>query len=164
MDSFIFARSAPPVDIVGEPSLLLVLPSPLARTSIPECLLNSLGRNILAARFSIARLSRRHPLDSREISDAMCCEVLAPGKLTCQRREIFISPRRWTSFSGRSSSTSSTIQNFGSPINLLTSPLFGHSTQTLANSLGSGGANGGLNPLYQIGGPRSIQFALKLQF
>ena len=46
----------------------------------------------------------------------------------------------------------------------LPSPLFGHSTQTLANSLGSGGANGGFNPLYQIGGPRSIQLALKLQF
>jgi hypothetical protein len=46
----------------------------------------------------------------------------------------------------------------------LTSPLFGRSTQTLANSLGSGGANGGFNPLYQIGGPRSIQLALKLQF
>lgn len=53
---------------------------------------------------------------------------------------------------------------FGGPNNSLTSPLFGHSTQTLANSLGSGGANGGFNPLYQIGGPRSIQFALKLQF
>jgi Carboxypeptidase regulatory-like domain/TonB dependent receptor-like, beta-barrel len=54
--------------------------------------------------------------------------------------------------------------NFGNPNNDLTSPLFGHSTQTLANSLGSGGANGGFNPLYQIGGPRSIQLALKLQF
>jgi len=54
--------------------------------------------------------------------------------------------------------------NFGSPNNSLTSPLFGYSTQTLASSLGSGGANGGLNPLYQIGGPRSIQLALKLQF
>jgi hypothetical protein len=54
--------------------------------------------------------------------------------------------------------------NFGNPINTLTSPLFGRSTQTLANSLGSGGASGGLNPLYQIGGPRSIQFALKLEF
>jgi hypothetical protein len=54
--------------------------------------------------------------------------------------------------------------NFGSPDNDLTSPLFGHSTQTLASSLGSGGPNGGFNPLYQIGGPRSIQLALKLQF
>jgi hypothetical protein len=54
--------------------------------------------------------------------------------------------------------------NFGNPNNDLTSPLFGHSTQTLASGLGSGGASGGYNPLYQIGGPRSIQFALKLQF
>jgi hypothetical protein len=54
--------------------------------------------------------------------------------------------------------------NFGNPNSNLTGPLFGHSTQTLANSLGSGGANGGFNPLYQIGGPRSFQLALKLQF
>jgi len=54
--------------------------------------------------------------------------------------------------------------NFGNPTGSLTSALFGRSTQTLANSLGSGGANGGFNPLYQIGGPRSIQLALKLEF
>ena len=54
--------------------------------------------------------------------------------------------------------------NFGSPVNYLTSPLFVHSTQTLNNWLGSGGQSGGLNPLYQIGGPRSVQLALKLQF
>jgi len=60
-----------------------------------------------------------------------------------------------------------TIQVFlngGSPTNMLTSALFGRSTETLANFLGSGGANGGFNPLYQIGGPRSIQLAVKLQF
>ena len=44
------------------------------------------------------------------------------------------------------------------------SPQFGFSTQTLNSYLGSGGQSGGLNPLYQIGGPRSIQLALKLQF
>ncbi|MGA7696440.1 MAG: TonB-dependent receptor, partial [Candidatus Sulfotelmatobacter sp.] len=54
--------------------------------------------------------------------------------------------------------------NFGSPINYLSSPQFGQSTQMLNNYLGSGGQSGGLNPLYQIGGPRSIQLALKLQF
>jgi hypothetical protein len=54
--------------------------------------------------------------------------------------------------------------NFGSPTNSLTSSLFGRSTSTLANFLGSGGANGGFNPLYQIGGPRSVQLALKLIF
>jgi hypothetical protein len=54
--------------------------------------------------------------------------------------------------------------NFGLPTNSLPSPLFGRSTQTLANALGTGGTNGGFNPLYQIGGPRSIQLALKLRF
>jgi hypothetical protein len=54
--------------------------------------------------------------------------------------------------------------NFGPPINYLSSPLFGQSTQMLGASLGSGGQNGGLNPLYQIGGPRSVQLALKLLF
>lgn len=54
--------------------------------------------------------------------------------------------------------------NFGSPNNDLTSPLFGRSTQTLASFLGSGGANGGFNPLYQIGGPPLHSTPLKLQF
>jgi hypothetical protein len=52
--------------------------------------------------------------------------------------------------------------NFGSPINYLSSPQFGQSTQMLGASLGSGGQNGGLNPLYQIGGPRSAQLSLKM--
>jgi hypothetical protein len=54
--------------------------------------------------------------------------------------------------------------NFGNPNNTLTDPFFGRSTKTEASSLGSGGANGGFSPLYQIGGPRSIQLALKLEF
>jgi hypothetical protein len=54
--------------------------------------------------------------------------------------------------------------NFGDPINAVTNPLFGQATQMLGRSLGTGGQSGGLNPLYQIGGPRSIQLALKLKF
>ena len=54
--------------------------------------------------------------------------------------------------------------NFGSPVNYLSSPQFGQSIQMLSGSLGSGGQSGGLNPLYQMGGPRSVQLALKLQF
>jgi hypothetical protein len=46
----------------------------------------------------------------------------------------------------------------------MTSPLFGQSTQMLGASLGGGGQTGGLNLLYQIGGPRSVQLALKLVF
>ena len=54
--------------------------------------------------------------------------------------------------------------NFGPPTNYMTSPLFGQATQMLGASLGAGGQTGGLNPLYQIGGPRSAQLALKLIF
>jgi hypothetical protein len=51
--------------------------------------------------------------------------------------------------------------NFALPENSLTSALFGQSTRTFATGLSSGA---GLNPLYQVGGPRSIQFALRLGF
>jgi hypothetical protein len=48
--------------------------------------------------------------------------------------------------------------------NLLNNSLFGISAHSLADSLGSGGADGGFSSLYQIGSPRSMQFALKLKF
>lgn len=55
--------------------------------------------------------------------------------------------------------------NFGDPVAQLNLPQqFGLSTRMLGRSLGSGGSSGGFNPLYQVGGPRSMQFALKLQF
>jgi hypothetical protein len=54
--------------------------------------------------------------------------------------------------------------NFGDPVNELGSTLFGESIQTLGKSLGTGGVNGGLSPLYQVGGSRSIQLALRLDF
>ena len=54
--------------------------------------------------------------------------------------------------------------NFGPPVNYMSSPLFGQATQMLGASMGAGGDSGGLNPLYQIGGPRSAQLALKLVF
>lgn len=56
--------------------------------------------------------------------------------------------------------------NFGPPIaNIGNATQFGQSTQMLGQSLGGNNlGGGGLSPLYQFGGPRSIQFALKLMF
>jgi hypothetical protein len=49
--------------------------------------------------------------------------------------------------------------NFANPDgNLDDGPLFGRSSQLLNRGLG------GLSPLYQVGGPRSIQLSLKLFF
>jgi hypothetical protein len=54
--------------------------------------------------------------------------------------------------------------NFGPPQSGLGAGSFGISTQTLAESLGGNVGSGGFNALYQLGGPRSLQLALKLQF
>ncbi|MDE0658288.1 MAG: carboxypeptidase regulatory-like domain-containing protein [Gammaproteobacteria bacterium] len=48
--------------------------------------------------------------------------------------------------------------NFAPPVNNLANAQFGRSTQMLNRFIG------GLNPLYQIGGPRSVQLGLRLEF
>ncbi len=60
--------------------------------------------------------------------------------------------------------------SFGDPgsgystTNLLNSTSFGVSSATLAESLGHGGADGGYNPIYQIGGKRSLQLSVQVSF
>jgi hypothetical protein len=54
--------------------------------------------------------------------------------------------------------------NFGEPDGTLGSTTFGRSTNMLNRALGAGGTSGGLNPLYQIGGPRSVQVSARLLF
>lgn len=54
--------------------------------------------------------------------------------------------------------------NFGNPDSNTASATFGRSIQMLGRSLSDSGGGEGFNPLYQVGGPRSLQFALKLLF
>jgi hypothetical protein len=54
--------------------------------------------------------------------------------------------------------------NFGPPASGFGGAGFGTATEMLGQSLSSGSLSGGLNPIYQIGGPRSVQFALKFFF
>jgi len=57
--------------------------------------------------------------------------------------------------------------NFGSSSinpNLNQVGTFGRARQILASSLSPAQGQGGFNPLYQLGGPRSIQLALRLKF
>lgn len=54
--------------------------------------------------------------------------------------------------------------NFGNPVGAFsTSATFGLATAMLGKTLNSA-SGGGFNALYQIGGPRSIQLSMKLQF
>ena len=55
--------------------------------------------------------------------------------------------------------------NFGQPDGNLFDAQFGVATQMLGRSLGGDNVGaGGFAPLYQLGGPRSVQVALKLMF
>jgi hypothetical protein len=164
LDGFVLARSAPPVDVVGgiyfaagtalyprpnlNPGASLELDgagypggkilNKAAFTTPPVGQQGSFGRNVLRG------------FDATQADLGVQRQFRVTEKVGLRFRAEFFNIFNHP--------------NFGSPTNSLPSPLFGHSTQTLANSLGSGGANGGFNPLYQIGGPRSIQLALKLEF
>jgi hypothetical protein len=54
--------------------------------------------------------------------------------------------------------------NFATPQNAIDQPFFGQSIAMLGRGLSSSLGSGGLSSLYQLGGPRSIQLALKLTF
>jgi len=53
---------------------------------------------------------------------------------------------------------------FASPVSYLGSALFGQSTSTANLMLGSGSPTTGLTPLYQAGGPRTVELGLRLTF
>jgi len=164
LDAFILARSAPPVDVVGamvnatgislypRPNVLPGAPLELfgsgypggkifnkaAFVAAPAGQQGNFGRNVLRG-FDAAQADLGLQRMFRVTENVGL-------RLRAEFFNIFDHP------------------NFANPTNSLTSALFGYSTQTLANGLGQGGQNGGFNPLYQIGGPRSVQLALKLQF
>ena len=164
LDSFILARSAPPVDVVGAISLTsgtALSYRPNVNASVPLELLGSQypgGKIFNSNAFTAPAPGTQGNFGRNALRGFGATQF----DFSLQKKFQF------TEGVGLNFRTEFfnifNHPNFGNPINTLTNPLFGHSTQILASSLGSGGANGGLNPLYQIGGPRSIQLALKLQF
>jgi hypothetical protein len=54
--------------------------------------------------------------------------------------------------------------NFGKPVTGLAAATFGQQIQMLNAGLGSGEAARGLNPTFQVGGPRSLQFSVRLTY
>jgi hypothetical protein len=169
-DSIIYARSAPPVNVVTgqnpfgasagalagaasvqRPNVNPGVPFYIDKANVPG------GRVINPAAFSIPAAGQGD-LGRNALRGFGAAQVdLALRRRFALTERIFLQARAdiFNIFNH---------PNFGNPISYLSSPLFGQSTQMLANSLGGGGQSGGVNPLYQIGGPRSIQLALKLQF
>jgi hypothetical protein len=54
--------------------------------------------------------------------------------------------------------------SFSNPIGYLGSALFGQSTSMQSLMLGSGGPNSGLTPMFQQGGPRTVELGIKFSF
>ena len=169
VDGFVFARSAPPEDIVGAISFasgIALAARPNVVEGVPLELYGSQypGGKIFNSAAFTAPPSGQQGDFGRNVLRAFGA---SQADIAFQRQFHF-TERMQLRFRGELFNIFN-HPNFGPPNNIVPTvtspnPLFGQSTQTLASSLGSGGANGGLNPLYQIGGPRSIQLALKLQF
>jgi len=164
LDSFVLARSAPPLSVVGGiffAAGTALYPRPNVNPGAPLEIEGSQypgGKILNKAAFSTPPVGQQGSL-GRNVLRGFGASQLDFGL----QRQFRITEKVGLRFRAEFFNIFN-HPNFGSPNNNLTSPLFGRSTQTLGNSLGSGGASGGFNPLYQIGGPRSIQFALKLQF
>jgi hypothetical protein len=164
LDSFVLARSAAPDDLMGALSFAGgrdIYPRPNVNPGVPLVLYGSQypGGKI----FNSAAFSEPTPGTQGNFGRNVLRGFGATQADVALQRQFHLTEKMGLRFRAEFFNIFN-HPNFGSPNNDLTSLFFGHSTQTLANSLGSGGANGGFNPLYQIGGPRSIQLALKLQF
>jgi hypothetical protein len=168
-DSIVYARSAPPVNVVtgldvfdtGFLSGAYAVQRPNLVSGVPLWIANpdvAGGREINPAAFTIPTGAVQGDLGRNALRGFGATNV----DLTL-RRQFRIHER--LALQARADLFNIfNHPNFGPPTNYMSSPLFGQSTQMLGASLGSGGQNGGLNPLYQIGGPRSVQLALKLLF
>ena len=164
LDGFFFARSGLPVDVIG-PTVsaagVTLNPRPNLNAGVP---LELEGEQYPGGRaFNRAAFAAPPPGQQGDFGRNILRGFGAwQADLALQRR-FRLGGERGLSFRAEFFNVFN-HPNFGNPVNTYTNALFGRSTQTLANSLGSGGGSGGFNPLYQIGGPRSIQLALKLQF
>jgi hypothetical protein len=178
-DSIIYARSAPPVNVVTGsnpfPSTLLFGANSVQRPNVvpgqPFYLYQSgaPGGKIINVAAFCASPSCLPPLPPTAQGDlgrnALRGFAVTQWDITIRRQFRFT--ERFSLQARGDFFNILNHPNFGSPTNYLSaqSPTpFGYASHMLANYLGGGGQNGGLNPLYQIGGPRSIQLALKLQF
>ena len=179
LDSFILARSAPPLDVVTGTVFaggVALNPRPNVVPGVPLELFGSQypgGKIFNGAAFSAPPKGPQGNLQQGNFGRNVLRGFGATQADVGLQRQFHLTEKLGLRFRSEFFNIFN-HPNFGNPNNTLAcprttavctgNPLFGHSTQTLASSLGSGGANGGFNPLYQIGGPRSIQLALKLQF
>jgi len=163
VDGILTTRSAAPVDVFYRrdlgfgpfnfrPDLVAGLPLYIDDASFPG------GRAINRAAFTVPQTARQGTLSR----NALRGFPLAQLDLAL-RRHFDLTERMNLQF-GADIFNFFNRPNFGDPVGDLGSSLFGRSTAMLGRSLGSNVGSVGLNSFYQLGGPRTIQMSLKLQF
>jgi hypothetical protein len=164
-DALFRARTAAPVNVfVGQTLLsgeLIELSSPVIRHGVPLVLEDPAapgGRRLNREAFAPLNTQGGTPLERNSLRGfgmwqadvSLRRRFAVTGRVKLQLRvdvfNVFNHP------------------NFGDPVADLGSGLFGQSVQMLGASLGSGGVNGGLSPVYQFGGPRGAQLVVRLEF
>jgi len=154
VDTFLLARSAPPVNILAGLYVadgIALYPRPDVVPGVPLVLYGSQypgGKAFNPAAFSPPPAGQQGDLGRNVLRGFGAWQ----GDLELQR-QFHVTEKLGLRFRGEFFNLFN-HPNFGSPTNTLTSPLFGQSTQMLASSL-AGTDNAGFNPLYQIGGPRA---------
>ncbi|MDX6461487.1 MAG: hypothetical protein QOE55_5184, partial [Acidobacteriaceae bacterium] len=166
-DSIVYARTAPPVNVVTglDPfgGFLSGASSVQRPDRVPGVPLWIGDRNAAGGK-EINAAAFRMPITVQGDLGRNALRGFGAAQVDLTLRRQFELPQRFSLQARADFFNLFNRPNFGGPINYLSSPLFGESTLILASYLGTGGQSGGLNPLYQIGGPRSVQLALKVQF
>jgi hypothetical protein len=174
-NSIFFARSALPTDLIipagsgyysgyrpdvvpGQPLYLYGPQFPGGKSfnsaafSIPPNGLNGdLGRNVLRG------------MGAWQIDFSLHREFRVSEGLSLQLRAEAFNIFNHPNFANPSDSENSMFTNPGR-LTFAPRPGFGSANETLANGLSPSNAVGQLSPLFQIGGPRSMQLALHLRF
>jgi carboxypeptidase family protein len=168
VDSSFTARTATPVNVVTgtnlfgitnvfRPDLIQGIPLYIFNSSLPG------GKRINSAAFRIPPTTRQGTLGRNALRGFPLWQLDF-----ALRRQFYFNDRVYLQFRAEFFNIFN-HPNFGDPgasaaTNALNNAQFGISTFMLGRSLGNGGLLGGFNPLYQVGGPRSAQLALKLNF
>jgi hypothetical protein len=163
-NSIFFARTALPTDLYigspfvrpdlvpGEPLYLYGSEYPggksfnIAAFAAPTGAQGDLGRNVMRG------------LGAWQIDFALHREFALSDRFTLQLRAEVFNLLNHPNFANPSDTDSPGVLTV-EPI-----PQWGAATQTLANGLSPSAVVGQLSPLFQIGGPRTTQFALRLHF
>src|SRR5262249_36341420 len=167
-NSIFFARSALPTDIVnpytfghpnyvyGAPLYLYGSQYPGGKRYNPDAFVNvaqgengNLGRNVVRG------------FGAGQIDFALHREIRLSESARLQFRAEAFNVLNHPNFANPSDTVAPGVPG---RLTFLPSPHFGVSTQTLATGLGPLLIPGELNPLFQIGGPRQLQLALRFLF